>query len=99
MNCLNADTHDELKSLGQNMSYCPFCDNLKFIRQRSNHVVKINTELPKIMVVYVLIAVVNIIMRLETYFVGRKIGKFKEAVRKRRNANKVEVSRSEKKKE
>ena len=34
----------------------------------------------------------------ETYFVGRKIGKFKEAVRKRRNANKVEVSGSEKKK-
>ena len=33
----------------------------------------------------------------ETYFVGRKIGKFKEAVRKRRNANKVEVSGSEKK--
>ena len=35
----------------------------------------------------------------ETYFVGRKIGKFKEAVRKRRNANKVEVSGSEKKTE
>ena len=34
----------------------------------------------------------------ETYFVGRKIGKYKEAVRKRRIANKVEVSGSEKKK-
>ena len=48
MNCLNADAHDELKNVGQNVSYCPFCGkqcNLKFIRQRLNHVVKINTEL------------------------------------------------------
>ena len=26
MNCLNADVHDDLKNMGQNISYCPFCD-------------------------------------------------------------------------
>ena len=46
MNCLNADTHDELKIWRKILAIVHFViNNLKFIRQRLNHIVKINTEL------------------------------------------------------